>query len=62
MAQETPFQQAKQQIMNMMNMGNQVTDEDQVSIQHALQAAYEEATAEEKQELEQLEQQLKDNQ
>lgn len=58
MEQQSPFQRARQQIMETLNLGEQITKEDQATIHHALQAAYQEATPEERQELEQLEQQL----
>ena len=62
MSDQSLFQQAKKRIMEMMNMGADVSQEDRESVQHALRAAYEQATTEERGELEQLEQQLKDNQ
>jgi hypothetical protein len=60
------FQQAKDAVMNFMNM--QGTDEqsganetDQEAAQNAIQAAYNDASPEEKQQLQQLEQQLKES-
>ncbi|MCM3741089.1 DUF3813 family protein [Oceanobacillus luteolus] len=60
--QQSLFQQARQRVMEMMNMGQQASDTDREAVQHAIQAAYQEATPEEKQELEQLESKLKNNQ
>lgn len=56
------FQQAKKQMQQMMHSGRQATHEDKELTNHAIQAAYAEATPEETQELEKLEQQLKQNQ
>lgn len=55
------FQQAKKAISNLTNMQNQgnVTENDNQIAQKAIQAAYENATPEEEQQLQQLEQQLK---
>lgn len=59
------FQQAKDAVMNFMNM--QGTDDrdganetDQEAAQNAIQAAYNDASPEEQQQLQQLEQQLKE--
>ena len=60
--EQSRFQQARQRIMDMMNMGQDVTEADKEAVQHAIQAAYEEATPQEQRELEQLEQQLTNNQ
>ncbi|MCF3942060.1 DUF3813 family protein [Oceanobacillus alkalisoli] len=60
--EQSRFQQARQRIMDMMNMGQDVTEADKEAVQHAIQAAYEEATPQEQKELEQLEQQLTNNQ
>jgi len=62
MEQQSRFQQAREQVMNMLNIGQQATPEDKQMVQEALQAAYQEATPEEKTELQQLENQLKNNQ
>lgn len=62
MEQQSLFQQARQRMMEMMNMGQQASETDREAVQHAIQAAYQEATPEEKQELEQLESKLKNNQ
>lgn len=57
------FQQAKKQMMNMMSADKQqVTEEDKQLANHAIQAAYAQATPEEEQELQQLEEQLRQNQ
>lgn len=59
------FQEAKKRVMNMMNMGEQgqqISETDRNAMQHAIQAAYQEATPEEKDELQQLEQKLRNNQ
>ncbi|MBM7601643.1 hypothetical protein JOC34_004071 [Virgibacillus halotolerans] len=60
------FQQAKDAVMNFMNM--QGTDDrdganeiDQEAAQNAIQAAYNDASPEEQQQLQQLEQQLKES-
>lgn len=53
------FQEAKQKVTQMMNTEKETTETDLELANHALQAAYEQATPEEKQELQQLEQQLK---
>ena len=60
--EQSRFQQARQRVMDMMNMGQDVTEADKEAVQHAIQAAYQEATPEEQKELEQLEQQLTNNQ
>ena len=53
------FQQAKHAVTNMMKMQGNSSQEDQQAAQDAIQAAYTEASPEERQQLEQLEQQLK---
>ncbi|WP_042224613.1 DUF3813 family protein [Oceanobacillus manasiensis] len=54
------FQQAKDAVANMMNMqGNSTSAQDKQAAQNAIQAAYNEASPEEKQQLQQLENQLK---
>ena len=55
------FQDAKAKMMSMMNMQTPPNETDRESVSHALQAAVEQATPEEKQELQQLEQQLRAN-
>ena len=55
------FQEAKNKMMSMMNMENPVNDTDRQSVSHAIQAAVEQATPEERQELQKLEQQLRAN-
>ena len=53
------FQQAKHAVANMMKMQGNSSQEDKQAAQDAIQAAYNEASSEERQQLEQLEQQLK---
>ncbi|MFD2630348.1 DUF3813 family protein [Oceanobacillus kapialis] len=54
------FQQAKDAVANMMNMqGNSTSAADKQAAQNAIQAAYTEASPEEKQQLQQLENQLR---
>ncbi len=64
MQQESLFQQARKRVMEMMNMGGgQMSETDREAVEHALQAAYKHATtAEERGEIQQLEQQLKNDQ
>jgi len=54
------FQQAKNAIANLTNMQGNANETDQQAAQNAIQAAYNDATPEEQQQLQQLEQQLKD--
>lgn len=54
------FQQAKDALMNMMDMGQSPNDEEQKAAQQAIDAAYEEATPEQQQQLKELENQLKE--
>jgi Sec-independent protein translocase protein TatA len=56
------FQEAKKRMVNMMNTNQQPSDEDRESTMHAIQAAYAQATPEEEQELQKLEQQMRQNQ
>lgn len=56
------FQQARKRVMDMMNMGGQMSDNDMEAVHQAIQAAYQEASPEEREELQQLENQLKNNQ
>jgi uncharacterized protein YybS (DUF2232 family) len=54
------FQQAKDAVTNFMNNQNsQASAQDKQAVQNAIQAAYNEATPEEKQQLQQLENQLR---
>lgn len=63
MAEESLFQQARQRVMELLNMGQEVSEDDRKIAEHALQAAYQQAeTAEERSEIQQLEQQLRNNQ
>lgn len=55
------FQQAKTKMMNMINNKGTPNENDKQLANHAIQAAYANATPEEKQELQQLEQQLRTN-
>lgn len=59
MEENNLFQQAKDAIMNLTNMPDQATAEDEQAAQSAIQAAYEDASPEEQQHLQQLEQELK---
>lgn len=54
------FQQAKDALMNMMNMDEETNGSNQQAAQQAIEAAYQEATPEEQQQLQQLESQLKE--
>lgn len=54
------FQQAKDAIMNMVNMNDEADENEQQAAQQAIDAAYQEATPEEQQQLKQLEDQLKE--
>ncbi|MBP2076610.1 MULTISPECIES: DUF3813 family protein [Oceanobacillus] len=56
--QNNLFQQAKDAVSNMMMQGN-ANSQDKQAAQNAVQAAYTEATPEERNQLQQLEQQLK---
>lgn len=53
------FQQAKEALMNMLNMDGEATETDQQAAQQAIDAAYKEASFEEQQQLQELENQLK---
>ncbi|GAB3060259.1 DUF3813 family protein [Virgibacillus ainsalahensis] len=56
------FQQAKNAVTNFMNtqgQGNTANADDKQAVQNAIQAAYNQASPEEKQQLQQLENQLK---
>lgn len=53
------FQQAKDLITNLTNMQAGPSENEQQAAQHAIDAAYENATPEEQEQLQQLEQQLK---
>ncbi|AIF42750.1 DUF3813 family protein [Virgibacillus halodenitrificans] len=56
------FQQAKNAVNNFMtNQNNAANATDKQAAQNAIQAAYNEATPEEKQQLQQLENQLRQN-
>lgn len=57
------FQQAKDAVNRFTNatQGGQVNEQDKQAAQNAIQAAYNNASAEEKQQLQQLEQQLEQN-
>jgi len=54
------FQQAKEALMDMLNMDGEATETDQQATQQAIDAAYQEASPEEQQQLQQLENQLKE--
>ncbi|HLR14385.1 MAG TPA: DUF3813 family protein [Bacillota bacterium] len=54
------FQQAKDALMDMLNMDGEATETDQQAAQQAIDAAYQEASPEEQQQLQQLENQLKE--
>ncbi len=54
------FQQAKDALMNMMDMGQSPNDEEQQATQQAIDAAYQEATPEQQQQLKELENQLQE--
>lgn len=65
MEENNLFQQAKDAVMNFMNMHGDddsadANETDQQAAHQAIQAAHNDATPEEKQQLEQLEQQLKE--
>lgn len=53
------FQQAKDALMNLVNMNQEPNEMEQQSAQEAIDAAYKEATPEEQQQLQELENQLK---
>lgn len=53
------FQQAKDAIANLTNMQTETKADDQQAAQNAIDAAYENASPEEQQQLQQLEQKLK---
>lgn len=53
------FQQAKNAVTNLLNMQGDISEQDQQAAQNAIQSAYNEATPEERQQLQELEQQLK---
>lgn len=57
------FQQAKEAITNLTNMRNQgnITENDKQVAQKAIEAAYQSATPEEEEQLQQLEEQLKES-
>ena|GEM_PF-4410771 len=52
------FQQAKDAIMNLTDMREDATAEDQQAAKSAIQAAYEDASPEDQEHLQQLEQKL----
>lgn len=54
------FQRAKDAINNLMNMQGQANDKDKQAAQEAINAAYENASPEEQQQLQQLEEHLED--
>lgn len=58
MEENNLFQQAKDAIMNLTNMRDDATAEDEQAAKSTIQAAYENASPEEQQHLEQLEQQI----
>ncbi|PWU67745.1 MULTISPECIES: DUF3813 family protein [Gracilibacillus] len=58
--QNRMFEQAKNAVNRLMG-GNSMSEQDKQAAQDAIQSAYTNATAEEQQELRQLEQQLKQN-
>lgn len=53
------LEKAKQMITNLANMGQNATENDKQAAKKALDAAYSQASLEERQHLEELEQQLK---
>lgn len=53
------FQQAKDALMNLVNMNQEPNEMEQQSTQEVIDAAYKEATPEEQQQLQELENQLK---
>lgn len=55
------FQQAKNAFMNLANMETNVNEKDFEAIKQIIQDAYEDASPEEKKELEQMEKQLSDD-
>ncbi|MGM8212653.1 DUF3813 family protein [Virgibacillus sp. W0430] len=55
------FQQARDALMNITNMQGGASENEKQAAQQAIQAAYNDATPEEKQQLQELEQQLKQN-
>lgn len=55
------FQRAKDAINNLMNMQGQANDKDKQAAQEAINAAYENASPEEQQQLQQLEEHLEDS-
>lgn len=55
------FQQAKNAFMNLANMETNINKKDLDAIKQVIKEAYNEASPEEKQELEQMEQQLKED-
>lgn len=54
------FEQAKDAIANLMNMQREPNQDEQQAAQSAIQAAYENATPEETEQLQQLERRLKE--
>lgn len=54
------FQQAKEALMNMLNMDGDASETDQQAAQQAIDAAYQEASPEEQQQLQELKNQLKE--
>lgn len=65
MEENNLFQQAKDAVMNFMNMQDTekspANENDQQAAQNAIQAAHNDASPEEKQQLQELENQLKQN-
>ncbi len=57
--EKSVFQQAKDALMNLVNMNGEPNEMEQQSTQQAIDAAYKEATPEEQQQLQELENQLK---
>ncbi|GEN30695.1 hypothetical protein HNQ35_001570 [Cerasibacillus quisquiliarum] len=55
------FQQAKDLVSNLTNMGGSATEQDKQAARNAIQAAYKDCTPEERAQLQQLEQQLLQN-
>ncbi|HEY4601901.1 MAG TPA: DUF3813 family protein [Cerasibacillus sp.] len=55
------FQQARDLVTNLTNMGGNATEQDKQAAQNAIQAAYQDCTPEERTHLQQLEQQLEQN-
>lgn len=52
------FQQARDAVMNLTNRQGEINEQEKETVRRAIQAAYNRASPEEKQELEQFEQQI----